>query len=79
MNRKYTKNYGWYSWFMLNNQEELYDVLSVMIKDKVNEILPQMLEDYFRQFSIDFRTTINGKQVNDISKYIIDSIINEIK
>lgn len=48
MKRNYTKNYGLYSWFMINNQEELYDVLSAMIKDKINEILPQMLDDYFR-------------------------------
>lgn len=79
MNRNYTKNYGWLSWFMLNNQEELCEVLSAMIKDKINEMLPQMLEDYFSQFTVDFITKINGRQVNDLKSSIIDIIIKNIK
>jgi len=29
----------------MNNQAEMYDVISAMIKDKIGEILPQMIDE----------------------------------
>ena len=47
-----TKNYGWYMWFLMNRQEELCEVITAMIKDKIEEILPQLMDEYMKQFSV---------------------------
>jgi len=39
------KSFRCWQWFSDNRQDELYQVISEMIKSKVEELLPQMLEE----------------------------------
>jgi len=39
------KNFRCWLWFSSNRQEELYQVITEMIKGKVEELLPQMVEE----------------------------------
>lgn len=73
------ENYNNWVWFALKNQDELYSVISTMIEDKVKELLPQMVSDYFKNFTFDFRTMLNGKQTNSLNSIIIDTLIQEMK
>lgn len=78
MNVKQSNNFNYWLWFELNNQSELYDIISAMIKDKINELLPQMIEEYMRQYidklNINIDTSINGKITSDLKRSIIDMI-----
>ena len=69
-------------WFANNRQEELYDVISAMITDKINEVLPQVIEEQLRQklenLSFNIQTTINGKSSADLKEVIKDMIIREL-
>lgn len=38
-----------YYWFSERKEEELFSIISVMIKSKIEELLPQMVEDLLRQ------------------------------
>jgi uncharacterized protein (DUF111 family) len=70
-------------WFASNRQEELYEVISAMIKDKVEELLPQMVEELLRQkidnLSFNIQTTINGKSSASFKDIITDMIIKEFQ
>lgn len=70
-------------WFSDNRQEELYEVISAMIKDKVEELLPQMVEGLLRQkidnLSFNIQTTINGKSSASFKDIITDMIIKEFQ
>lgn len=39
------ENYNNWLWFVLKNQDELYDVISNMIENKVKEIVPQIVNE----------------------------------
>ena len=64
-------------WFANNQQEELYEVIQAMITDKINETLPQMIEEKMQQFSVDIQTTINGKSSTDIKGIIINELLKD--
>lgn len=76
------KNFNSWVWFALNNQEELFSVISELIEAKVKEILPQLVEEQLRQrlnsFSFDIQTTINGKPSVDIKDIIANMIIKQL-
>ena len=52
-----------------------------MIKDRIEELLPPLIDNYLREYfnnlSVDVRTTLNGKEINlsglkdDISRMLI--------
>lgn len=73
------ENYNNWLQFALRNQDELYDVISSMIESKVKELLPQMVSDYFKNYTFDFRTMLNGKQTSSLNSIIIDALMQEMK
>ena len=85
MNTNNTNNFRYWQWFMMNNQAEMYDVISAMIKDKISEILPQMIDEKISQcmekFNFNISTTINGRAANsgDFSAAIRDMIIKSFQ
>lgn len=54
-----------------------------MIKSKIEELLPQMIEEQLRQkvdnLSFDIQTTINGKSSASFKDMITDMIIKEFQ
>lgn len=54
-----------------------------MMKDRIEELVPQLVKKYMDEISIDIRTTLNGKSVsmdvieNEIRKEIIKSLNKE--
>ena len=78
---KQDNSFRFWFWFASNHQEELYEVISAMIKDKVEELLPQMVEDLLRQkidnLSFNIQTTINGKSSASFKDIITEMIIKE--
>ena len=80
-----TNNIRCWLWFAMNQQEELYEVISAMIKDKISELLPQMIEEQLRQqiekLSVNINTTINGKAAtyDSLNNAIYDMIKKELK
>ena len=83
MNLNQSNNYKYWSWFVINNQSELYDVISAMINDKINEKLPQIIDDHMRQYadklSFNIETTINGKVSDNLREDIIDMIRKQLR
>ena len=53
-----------------------------MIKDKVEELLPQMVEELLRQkidnLSFNIQTTINGKNSSDLRGIIINELLKDL-
>ena len=76
------QSFNCWRWFSMNKQDELYEVISMMIKSKVEELLPQMVEEQLRQkvdnLSFNIQTTINGKSSADIKDIVSDMIIKEL-
>ena len=72
----------WY-WFAEHRQEELYEIIQAMITDKINEVLPPMVEEIMRQkmdnFSLDIQTTVNGKSSANLKEAITDILIKELQ
>lgn len=68
MNSSNTNDFHYWQWFVMNKQEDLYNVISAMIKDKVNDILTPMIDERISQFvenlNLNISTTINGKAAN---------------
>lgn len=66
----------------MNQKEELYEVITEMIKSKIEELLPQMVDELLRQkidnLSFNIQTTINGKSSADIKDIVSDMIIKEL-
>ena len=87
MNDFQSKFFRYWCWFVDNNQHELYDVLMSMIKDRIEQLMPQLIEQYFKEYvntiSVDVRTKLNGKTVdlsglkNDITQLIIEGLKNK--
>ena len=54
-----------------------------MIKDKVEDLLPQMVEELLRQkidsLSFNFQTIINGRTSTELKDIITDMIIKEFQ
>ena len=80
---KQDNNFRCWLWFANNRQEELYEVITAMITDKINDALPQMIEEQLRQkidnLSVNIQTTINGKASADFKDIITDMIIKEFQ
>ena len=76
------KQFRCWLWFSMNQKEELYEVITEMIKSKIEELLPQMLDEQLRQkvdnLSFNIQTTINGKSSADIKAIVSDMIIKEL-
>ena len=74
-------NFRCWQWFVNNDFDELYQVIQVMITEKVNQILPQLVEEQLRQkfdnLSLNIKATINGRASDDIKKIVSDMIIKE--
>ena len=75
------KSFRCWLWFASNRQEELYQVISEMIKSKVEELLPQLVKEELRQsidnLPVSIKATINGNAAT--SKALNDAIIDAIK
>ena len=71
---KQDNSFRYWLWFASNQQEELYEVISAMIKDKINELLPELVQEQMRQFSVDIKTTINGNNSADLKNIIISEL-----
>ena len=77
------KYFKYWQWFVFNHQDELFDVIMAMMKDRIEELVPQLVKKYMDEISIDIRTTLNGKSVsmdvieNEIRKEIIKSLSKE--
>lgn len=82
MSRNYSKNLLYWTWFVTNNQEELYAIITQMIDEKIKEIVPHMIEDQLRnkidKLSFNIQTTINGKSVSNIKDSIAEMIVEEL-
>lgn len=56
-----------------------------MMKDRIEELLPPLIEkylrEYFNNFSVDIQTTLNGNQVNlsGLKDEIKELLLKEIK
>ena len=50
-----------------------------MIKDKVNELLPQLVEGYMRQFTVNMETSINGNASSDLKEDIVRWIEKQLR
>lgn len=74
MIQKQDNNFKYWFWFAQKNQEELFAIINGMINDKVNEILPQKIEEQMRQYSVDIQTMINGKSSADLREIIVSEI-----
>lgn len=83
MEMKPDNKYRYWLYFVEKGQEELFDIISAMIIEKVEQILPQMIEEQLRiktnSMSFDFQTTINGKSVEKLKEVVSEMIINELK
>ena len=70
-------------WFMENRQEELYDIVNMMINEKINEVVPQIVQDELRQnvdkLSYNIQTTINGHSSSSFKDMITEEIIKELQ
>ena len=77
MELKTDNKFNCWLWFMTNRQEELYNVINIMISDKINEVLPLKVDEYMRQnidkLKIDVITQVNGKESN------LDGLKEDIK
>ena len=83
MNNFNSKCFHYWQWFAFNHQEELYEVIMSMVKNYVEEAIPEFIEKYLREYinnlSFDIRTTLNGKSADltglkeDIERIILES------
>lgn len=39
------QNFDIWVWFVNNKMDELYEIISLMIENKVKELLPQMIDE----------------------------------
>ena len=78
MSVKQSNNFNYWQWFVLNNQSEMYEVISAMIKDEISQLIPQLIDDYMRQYNdkltVNIETYINGKASNSIRDEIIRNL-----
>ena len=69
-------------WFAGKQKEEYFEVISLMIENKLREVLPQMIEEHLREkidnLSFDIQTTINGKSSADMKEIITEAIMKEL-
>ena len=76
-------SFRYWQWFAENHQEEMYDVISAMINDKISQQLPQIVDEQLRQkvdnLSFNIQTTINGKSNADIKEIIKNMLIKEFQ
>ena len=82
--RNYHDNYFHYwQWFVSNHQDELYDVIMSMMKDRIEELLPPIIDRYlcenFSNFTVDIKTTINGRETTELKDVITDMILKELR
>ena len=82
MDKTYSKNLLYWTWFVTNKQEELYAIITQMIDDKIKELVPYMIEEQLRnkidRLSFNIQTTINGKSVSNIKDSIAEMIVEEL-
>ena len=77
------KYFKYWQWFVINHYDELFDVVMAMMKDRIEELVPQLVKKYIDEIGIDIRTTLNGKFVSmdiiedEIRKQIIKSLNKE--
>ena len=83
MKIKQDNNFKCWFWFVENGMEEMYQIISAMIEDKINAVLPQIIDDQLRQkvenLSFNIQTTINGKSNADMKEIIKDMIVREFR
>ena len=76
------QNFNSWVWFALKNQEELYNVISSMIEDKIKDLVPQIVENCLREnkdsLIFDIQANINGRYSSDLKNIITEMILNEI-
>lgn len=77
------KYFKYWQWFALNHKDELFNVLMAMMKDRIEELVPQLVKKYMDEISIEIKTTLNGKAVSmsviedEIRKMITNTLNKE--
>ena len=83
--KDFQSNYfRYWQWFVLNHYDELFEVIMAMMKDRIEELLPQLIENYMREYvnnlSVNVETKLNGKSIDlsglkdDIQNIIYQSL-----
>lgn len=76
-------NFDIWKWFELENNPELYKIISDMIEMKIKELLPQLMQECLRKeinnLSFGFQPIINGKSSVDIKDIVANMIIKELQ
>ena len=67
--KNFQSNYfRYWQWFVINHQDELFDVIMAMMKDRIEELLPPLIERYMREYinniSVNVETNLNGKNID---------------
>lgn len=82
MKKIQSNNFYYWSWFEMNKQGELYYVIDAMIKDKLEQLLPQITEEILREkinnLSFNIQTTINGKNSKNLGESFAEMIVEEL-
>lgn len=76
-------NFDIWKWFELENNPELYKIISDMIEIKLKEMLPQLMQECLRKeinnLSFGIQPIINGKSSVDIKDIVANMIIKELQ
>lgn len=77
------RNFDIWKWFELENNPELYKIISDMIEIKLKELLPQLMQECLRKeinnLSFGIQPIINGKSSVDIKDIVANMIIKELQ
>ena len=76
----------WPKWasYGVDREQLFYDVRQ-LVEDMIKEIVPQMVEEYLKGFTIDVETQLNGRAADlsglksDIERLIIDELSKGIR
>ena len=83
MELKQDKSFHYWQFFAYNHQEELYDVISSMIKNYIELSLPQLVsEEIQRQLNnlhFNIETSFNGKSSRDLKNDVYKLILEELQ
>ena len=76
----------WYQWAAIGaEREQLFQDVRQLVEDMIKEIVPQVIEEYLKGFSVNVETQLNGRAADlrglkgDIERLIIDELTRGIR